>query len=125
MSRRSLEETLPDWDDLNSVGNTAARAKFEANQIKDQISIYIAKCVKDAYTNQSLWVNNKPPTQSYIDNSVKIVGNTVEDAIHLKELSDAYREKWRIYEESKALLESMKDRISVFQTLSSNKRSGF
>ena len=99
--------------------------EVEANQIKDQIATYIAKCVKDAYTNQSLWINNKPPTQSYIENTVKIVGNTIEDAIYLKELSDTYREKWRIYEESKALLESMKDRISVFQTLSSNKRSGF
>lgn len=120
-----LEDTLPDWDDLSKVGNLVAQSKFEANQIKDQIATYIAKCVKDAYTNQSLWINNKPPTQSYIENTVKIVGNTIEDAIYLKELSDTYREKWRIYEESKALLESMKDRISVFQTLSSNKRSGF
>ena len=125
MSKRNLEDTLPDWEDLTTVGNAAAQAKFEANNIKDQKESFIANCVKEAYTVKEYQLNGKPPTQSYIENTVKIVGNTQEDAIKLKELNDQYREKWRIYEEAKTLLESMKDRISVFQTLSSNKRSGF
>lgn len=121
----NLENYLPDFDDLEKVGRASAQAKFEANQLKDQIDEYIAFCVKQAYTNQIYWINGKQPPQSYIENTVKVLGNTPEDTQKLKELQEQYREKWKVYEELKSLLDSMKDRISVFQTLSSNKRAGF
>ena len=121
----NLENYLPDFDDLDTMGKASAQAKYEANAIKDELETFIAECVRNAYVNQSYWVNNKPPTQSYIESTVKVIGNTPEDAIKIKTLHEQYREKWRIYEECKALLDSMKDRISAFQTLSSNKRAGF
>ena len=119
-----IEKLLPEWEDFELIGRTCAQAKFEANKIKDELEYFIAECVKQAYSNQSYWINGKQPTQSYIEHSVKIMGNTREDAENIKRLNDAYRESWKTYEESRALLETMKDRISVFQTVSANKRNG-
>lgn len=121
----NLENYLPDFDDLDTMGKASAQAKYEANVLKNKLESYIAMCVKLAYTNQAYWVNSKPPTQSYIENTVKVIGNTPEDAVIIADLQEQYREKWRIYEECRALLDSMKDKISAFQTLSSNKRAGF
>ena len=121
----NLDSYLPDFDDLDTMGKASAQAKYEANEIKTQLESYIAQCVRQSYTNQSYWVAGKPPTQSYIENTVKVIGNTPEDATRISGLQEQYRSKWRTYEECRALLDSMKDRISAFQTLSSNKRAGF
>lgn len=118
------EELIPDFDEMDSLANIIARYKLDSDKIKLELESYIARCIQVAYTNNAYWVNGKPPTQTYIENVVKIVGNTVEDRQKIKELTEQYRIAQRSAEESSSLLETMRNKVSVFQTISANKRTG-
>lgn len=120
----NLEELLPDFDDMNTVAIASAEARLSAHMVKDELDAYIAECVRQAYQNSDYWVNSKPPVQTYIERVVAVVGNTPEDAKHIKELMDKQAELQKTVDETRALLLNMRDRVSAFQTISSNKRAG-
>jgi hypothetical protein len=118
------EELLPDFDAMNTLANIIAKYKTEADSFKLQLDTRIAECVKEVYTNKNLFINGKPGTQSYVDNVVRIIGNTPEDAEALRNLNTFYRVAQRNAEEATNLLETMRNKVSVFQTISANKRNG-
>lgn len=118
------EDRLPSWDEMESLARISAESKFKANIARDNLERFIADCVKRAYTDQRLWPNAKSPTQSYIEHVVRVSGNNPEEEEKIKELQTIYREYLREYEEARNLLNNLKDQISVFQTLSANKRTG-
>jgi len=124
MSLKSAEKLLPDFEDLDALARASSKARFNANKTKDKLEEYVAKCVRECYTEQRYWPAGKSPTQSYIEKVVKIVGNTEEDAMIIKELTEEYQKLRAEYEESRQLLDNLKSRISVFQTLSANQRNG-
>lgn len=118
------EALLPDFDDMDRLARAVATKRIEADQFKARLENAIAMCVRNAYLDNRYWINGKPPTQSFIDNVVKVVGNSPEDAEFLKALNTAYREAQREAEQTSNLLENMRDRIKAFQTVSSNRRQG-
>lgn len=119
-----LESLLPDFEDMNSVAVAASNARLQAQLVKDKLDTYIANCVRLACQNSQFWVNNKPPTQTYIDRVVAIMGNTPEDAAAIKAMHVEYLELQKQAEEARTLLMNMRDQLAAFQTLSSNKRAG-
>lgn len=119
-----IEDLLPDFDDMNSLANIVARKKIDADQCKLQLDTKIAECVRKAYTDHQYWINGKPPTQSFIDSVVKVVGNSVEDSEIISTLYAAYRTTLREAEESANLLENMRNQVQAFQTISANRRQG-
>lgn len=118
------EKLLPDFDDMDELARASSQARLKANTIKNTLEEYIAGCVRAAYTTQEYWPSGKSPTQSYIERVVKVLGNTETDAKIIKELSEQYETAHAEYSEAYNLLQNLKDRISVFQTLSANQRSG-
>jgi hypothetical protein len=119
-----LENLLPDFSDMEVVVHAATEARLKAHQVKGELESYIAACVRSAYQNQQYWINGKPPTQTYIDKVVSVVGNTDEDAVRIRQLSQEYFDLQRVQDESRQLLQNMRDQLAAFQTLSSNKRAG-
>jgi hypothetical protein len=124
MANNNLEDLLPDFDDMNTVAVASSTARLQAHMVKDEMDAYIAECVRQAYQNKEFWVNGKPPVQTYIDRVVSVVGNTPEDAKHIHDLTVQLAELQKLIDENRALLLNMRDQVSVFQTLSSNKRVG-
>jgi hypothetical protein len=120
----NLEELLPDFEDMNTVATASSEARLQAHLVKDELDAFIAECVRRAYQDQQYWLNGKPPVQTYIERTVAITGNTAEDAQHIKNLRDRYSELQKVVDESRALLQNMRDRVAAFQTISSNKRAG-
>ncbi len=118
------EALLPDFDDMDMLARAVATKRIESDQFKSRLDNAVAECVRTAYMDNRYWVNGKPPTQSYIDNVVKVVGNSPEDAAYLSSLNAAYRQSQREAEQTSNLLENMRDKIKAFQTISSNRRQG-
>ncbi len=118
------EKYLPDFDAMNTLAGIIAQYKLDADRNKLELECYIASCIQSAYLEKENWVNGKPPTQTYIDNVVRIVGNNKEDQDKIKLLTEQYRVAQRMAEESSSLLETMRNKVATFQTVSSNKRSG-
>ena len=115
---------LPDWEDLNALAKLVSETKLRAGNLKERLDIYLAHCVKEAYTNQEYWPNHKPPTQSYIENTVKIIGNNANDNDFIVRTREEYRNALKEYDDAKATLNNLKEKISVFQTISANRRNG-
>ncbi len=118
------EELIPDFDAMDTLANIIAQYRLEADKVKLELETYIAHCIQTAFTDKNYWTNGKPPTQTYVDNVVKVVGNTPEDAAQISSLTMQYRTAQRSAEESNNLLETMRNKVSVFQTISANKRTG-
>lgn len=118
------EELLPDFDTMDEIAKAIAAAKLKADSLKLSWETKVAECVKSAYTDKDCWVNGKPPTQSYIDNVVKVLGNSPQDADLINSLRIEYRSAVRDAEVNSSLLETMRNRIQVFQTMSANRRQG-
>jgi hypothetical protein len=118
------EELLPDFDTMDALANVIAQYKLLADKTKLELDSYIAGCIQTAYIDKDCWVNGKPPTQTFIDNVVKVVGNTPIDREQIKTLTEQYRQAQRSAEESSNLLETMRNKVSVFQTVSANQRGG-
>lgn len=124
MANNILEELLPDFEDMNAVAVRASQVRLQAHMVKDELDTYVAECVSQAYRNPTYWVNGKPPTQTYIERVVAVVGNTQEDAIHIKGLMEQYANLQREVDETRSLLANMRDQVATFQTVSSNRRAG-
>lgn len=120
----NIDNLLPDFESMDVLSGTIAKYRLDADHAKLELDSYVAECVRRAYTDKENWINGKPPTQSYIDNVVKYKGNTLEDELKIKELTSQYRTLLRFAEESSSLLETMRNRIQAFQTLSANRRQG-
>lgn len=118
------EDLIPDFDEMDTLANLIAKYKIEADTIKIELENFVAGCIQVAYTNKDYWINGKPAPQTYIDNKVKIVGNTPEDAKIIKNLTERYRVAQRASEEASNRLETMRNRVSIYQTISANKRVG-
>lgn len=115
-------ETLPDFDDMDEVARVATSAKAKLEDRKNFLESYISDCIKAAYVCKEYWVNGKPPTASYCNSVIAVVGNTEEDKKTIQQTRDEIVEQGRIYQEAKLILDNMKDRIDVWQTHSANQR---
>lgn len=118
------EDLLPDFNDMDTVSKAITASKLRADSVKLNLETKIAECVRLAYTSRDYWVNGKPPTQSYIDSVVKVLGNTPEDALMISALRLEYSNAVRDAEINGNLLETMRNRVQIFQTMSANKRHG-
>lgn len=117
------ESILPDFTEMDQMAKVSSQARLECDLFEAQLKDLVADCVRKAFTDPKLWYNDKAPTATYIEKVVAIKGNNSEDSERIKEFKIKMAEAYRTYEESKNLLENMRSRIAVFQTLSSNKRA--
>ncbi len=120
----NLDDLVPDFEDMALISSTSASARLELHQVKNELESYIAECVRQAYQNPEFWINGKPGVQTYMDRVVAVVGNTPGDKEHIRNLTQRYLELQKEVDEARNLLQTMRDQLAAFQTISSNQRSG-
>jgi hypothetical protein len=113
---------LPDFDDMDRMARIIADAKARLEDTKNKLDEYIAQCTQMALTNQDYWINNKPPSAAYCKTVISVVGNHKADAERIIELKNQIVEYQKLYQESKQILEHMRDRIEVWRTVQANGR---
>ena len=110
---------LPDIDKLYELSELIRDLSFKKGLAKLEIQKEEANITREATNDKKWFVNNKPPSQTYIDNAWKFTGfdgnllKKREELNHIDvELDDAYRE----YELLKLLIE-------IWRTQSANERN--
>jgi hypothetical protein len=121
---RSLEELLPDFDDLEKLAIEAAKQQLESENLYRQIKDGEARCIKLCMENKELWPDKRRPadTGTYLTKVIPQLGNNEEQRQRLENLRKKYAKARAKAQECKDLLELGKRRIDVFQTLSANRR---
>lgn len=118
----NLIESLPDFDDMDTVVRVATTAKAKLETAKNDLTGMIAAIIEQAMRSEKYWINGKPPTASYCDSVLSVLGNDAHQESQLSALRKEIVEQERTYIEAKLLLDNMKSRISVYQTHSANGR---
>lgn len=116
------ENKLPDFDDMDKMARVVADSKAKLEDAKNGLESYVADCIREAMTDQAYWIDGKRPTMGYAEKVIALHGNTDEDRIELYELRQEIIKQTQRYQEAKALLDNMRDRIDVWQTVSANQR---
>lgn len=112
----NLSEKLPDFDDMDKMARIVADAKAKLEDAKNALDVEIAMMIGAAE------LAGKKPTGVYIEKVISILGNNEQDAQRLQQIRNEIVEQTRRYQEAKGLLDNMRDRIDVFQTVSANGR---
>lgn len=115
-------DQLPDFDDMDKLAEIIASSKAKLEDAKNLLEEEIARCIQDALTKQENWIEGKPPTMGYCTSVIAVKGNNNRDAEILKELKALIVKHAENYQKSKVILDNMKDRIAVWQTMSANQR---
>lgn len=115
-------ESLPDFDDMDTVVRVATTAKAKLETAKNDLASMIAAVIGQAMEDQKYWVNGKPPTAAYCESVLSVLGNDANQESQLRALRKEIVEQERTYQEAKLLLDNMKSRIAVWQTSSANGR---
>lgn len=115
-------ESLPDFDDMDTVVRVATTAKAKLEDAKNKLNEYIAIIIEQAMRLEAHWINGKPPTASYCESVLSMLGNYEEQRIELARLRKEIVEQERTYQEARMLLDNMKSRIATWQTHSANGR---
>lgn len=118
----NLIESLPDFDDMDTVVRVATTAKAKLETAKNDLAEVIAMIIETSMKDDRYWVNGKPPTASYCESVLSVIGNTQADKELLVRIRKDIAEQERTWQEAKLLLDNMKSRISIFQTMSANGR---
>lgn len=118
----NLVESLPDFDDMDTVVRVATTAKAKLETLKNNLQSAIAEYTLQALTNEKYWVGGKPPTAAYCQSVISVIGNSERERSYLDSVRAEIIEQERTYQEAKLLLDNMKSRIAVWQTSSANHR---
>lgn len=124
MKLSELEQILPSFDDMEKLVRIAAEAHFEATKLAEEIKNLEAQHIRECVLVKQYWPGGKRPADSgvYLNKVVPRLGNTVEQKLVIESKRKELAEHKKSAEEADNLLEIARARISIFQTLSANKR---
>jgi len=124
MKLSELEKILPDFDDMEQLVRIATQSNLLATKLLEEIKNLEAEYIRECILLKQYWPGGKRPTDSgtYLRKVVSRLGNTSEQKTKLKEKREELAEHRRQAQEASDLLDIAKAKISVFQTLSANKR---
>lgn len=124
MKLSELEKMLPEFDDMEKLVRISAQSNLLATSLSEEIKDLEAQFIRECILVRQYWPDGKRPTDSgtYLRKVVSRLGNTPEQQIKLQEKRKELAEYRREAQEADNLLDIAKAKISVFQTLSANKR---
>lgn len=124
MRLSELEKILPSFDDMEELVRISANAHFEAAKLVSEIKRLEAQYIRECILVQQYWPLGKRPTDSgtYLRKVVPVLGNTPEQKLLLESKRKELAKHKKQAAEADSLLEIARGKISVFQTLSANKR---
>lgn len=117
------ENLIPDFDTMIAHAEEAAKLRAKEIILKSELQCLEAICVREAILNREYWLSDKPPSMSFCDAVVKVIGNTEEERSNLENL----RNELAAVTEQMVLLESLmyidKNRLDLYRTLCANERT--
>lgn len=114
------ELELPDFDDMMTIIKSIASLSKDVAMLKLQIALEESKIVTDCTTNSAYWIGGKTPSMSLIESTYKITGfkgELIPKRSRLIEISSEL-------DELRMVFQLMRDKISLYQSESANKRAG-
>lgn len=111
-----------DFDDLYRVWKDVASLEQTVSGLESLLDMTRAIYKKQCLDNKEYWPAGKPPSMEYLKQVVHFVGNTEKDLNHINGLENQLSEMKRQLTESKGALDTMHERIRVWQTQSANAR---
>ena len=117
-------ETLNiDFDYMDELAEKASRARARIKMLERTEELLEAKFMKHALLSSDIyWINNRPPTQVVLSKIVAKVGSTDADVQVKEEIAGEIATAYGEWVEATEKLQTCRDRISVYQTESANKR---
>lgn len=115
---------LPDFEDINRVAAEDEAVLNQLYAIKRVFDKYLASCIKEAFTNPDYFIKGKPPIAEFVRNVIMVSGNTEEDAKVIEEMRSKIDELDAKHQYLRQILQSLRDEVSIYQTISANKRAG-
>lgn len=113
---------IPDFDEMDKLAEIAAKAKQQIKVLERMESMYAAIFIRKAVTNKDYWIGGRPPTQVRLEKVYAKIGFTDTDYQQFLQLANEIGDAYKVWEECTQKLQTHRDRISVFQTQSANKR---
>jgi len=120
-----IEKLIPDFDTLEKVVLELSGLKGKLIVLKQSQKMLEAECVRSALTNSDYWTGPKPPTASYCDSVIKIIGNTETDKEALIDIRDKIAELTSDFEYLEHTLQLNSDRLDLFRSLNADRRKSF
>lgn len=117
------DNLIPDFDTMTEHATEAARLKALEIILKADLQCLEAQCVREAIVNKDYWTSDKPPSMSYCDAVVRVIGNTIEECQRLENL----RKEIAAVTEQLSLMEALifieKNKLDLYRTLCANERT--
>lgn len=110
--------SIPDFDTLMKVAENIRDLLFEKMELDTEIKLGEAEVFKQSATNEEYFVNGKPPSVSYIENTYKFTGLKNE----LVPVRKKYSEVTAQLEHAKLTWEIFKFQLDLYRTESANSR---
>jgi len=119
------EALIPDFDSMIELVEELGRVRAELAVKKSELDIFRAECMARAKTDESLWIKNKPPTDTYCKATVSIIGNSPSDKEHIVELTRQIADLTYQYTLLRETIQLKRDQLDLYRTMSANSRKGF
>ena len=110
---------VPDFEDMAEIIGKIYEISLEKIKLQLEIKTREAEIIKKVTTNQEYFVNNKPPSMSYIESTYKWTGLDGELIPKRNELANLTSK----LEHARNTLDLYRNMISLYQTESANKRA--
>lgn len=116
------EPKLPDFDDLYDLSFTIANLQTKKLKLEIKLEVLLAEVTKKVTEDSQFWVNNRPPSMSYIGSHYHIIGYNNNSKKEIIEIKSKIAELDGSLTECKNKFLVMRDQIDVWRTFSANKR---
>lgn len=111
-----------DFDYMNELAERASRARAAIKMLERAEEIIEAQFMQRALTDRTYWYNDRAPTQVILKNVHAKIGFSEADTKIKEELAQQISEAYGEWVETTQKLQICRDKISIFQTESANRR---
>lgn len=114
---------LPDFDEMDQLARQAAAARANVKLLERVEDVLAATFLQKALvTTNVFWINGRPPNQTVLNKMIAKIGLSDSDKVQMEDVAVKISEAYRQWTEATERLQTCRDKISVFQTESANKR---
>lgn len=117
------EIKIPDFDDLIGLTERIGTLKLSINMDQIELDRLLANITNTVTVTKEFWVNNKPPSMSYIDSNYHKAGYDDETRDLLYTLRKRLAENQAELDEKELLFKVYQAQIEVWRTESANRRA--
>ncbi len=111
-----------DMDDLMKAWEDMAHYESLSSEFEHRLETYQAVVCKVAISEEEYWVNSKPPTSSYLDKVISLIGVNDKSRVTLDIYFQELFEVRKKLAEAKGKLDVLHEKIRIWQTKSANAR---